>query len=144
MHLSPCRLLLFFSGLFFLISCSQGPGPGDLDYLTGYWEIRTVVFPDGSEKTYAVNTAIEFFEWDGATGYRKKVQPTLEGNYLTSDDALPMEVIWREGQLFFRFSGGDQNSWEEEVRQLDSLNLTTRHANGVLYSYGRHEPFSIN
>jgi hypothetical protein len=124
-------------------ACSRGPGTGDLAYLPGYWEIRKVVFSDGTEKTYSVNTAIEYFEWDGTRGYRKKVQPTLEGNYLTSDDALPLEVIWREGHLFLRFSGGDTAPWEEEVLQLDSLHLTTRHANGLLYAYGRHEPFSI-
>jgi hypothetical protein len=113
-----------------------------LQYLQGYWEIRSVEFTDGVEKAYAANTTIEYFHYDGTRGYRKKVQPTLEGRYLTSDDALPMEIIWRDDALFLEFSGGDSR-WEEEVLVLDTLNLTTRHSNGILYSYGRHEPFSI-
>lgn len=124
------------------MSCETGPAPGDLDFLQGYWEIKKVEFPDGVEKTYAANTTIEYFQWDGSTGYRKKVQPTLEGRYLTSDDALPMEINWQGDQLFLEFSGGD-SQWQEQVLQLDTLKLTTRHSNGIVYSYGRHEPFSL-
>ncbi|MDM9632056.1 hypothetical protein [Robiginitalea aurantiaca] len=142
MRSSPFRPVLSLIGLLFILSCNSGPAPEDLNYLQGYWEIRKVAFEDGAEKAYAVNTTIEYFQWDGKTGYRKKVQPTLEGRYLTSDDALPMEVNWREESLFLEFSGGDSR-WEEEVLLLDTLNLTTRHSNGIIYSYTRHEPFSL-
>lgn len=142
MHLSPFKRLFLTFGLLLFLSCSRGPTPEDLNFLQGYWEIRKVEFPDGVEKEYIANTTIEYFQWDGSSGYRKKVQPTFEGRYLTSDDALPMEVSWRDDQLFLLFSGGDTR-WEEEVLELDSLNLTTRHSNGLLYIYGRHEPFSL-
>jgi hypothetical protein len=125
-----------------LISCGPDPSPGDLHFIQGYWEIRKVTFSDGVEKAYTANAAIEYFNWDGTTGYRKKMQPTVDGKYLTSDDALPMEISWREGVLFLQFQGGD-SQWEEEVLELDSLKLTTRHSNGILYSYSRYEPFSL-
>lgn len=129
-------------GILFLGACNPGPDTDDLRYLQGYWEIRKVDLSDGGEKTYAANTTIEYFDWNGRNGYRKKVQPTLDGKYLTSDDALPMEIHWRDGRLYLGFSGGD-TQWEEEVLELDSLSLTTRHSNGLLYTYGRYKPFSL-
>lgn len=130
--LGPLVLLL-------LLSCSGGPSREDLAFLGGYWEIRRVEFPDGSEKEYRANTSVEYLEWDGASGFRKKVQPTLQGTFLTSDDALPMEVLWRDGRLFLSFRGGEA-PWEEEVLDLQQDLLITRHANGLRYEYTRYEP----
>lgn len=142
MHSSLYKGLLYFWGLLFISSCNPGPDAEDVKYLQGYWEIHKVAFSDGTEKTYAANTTIEFFDWNGRSGYRKKVQPTLDGKYLTSDDALPMEILWRDKRLFLGFTGSD-TEWEEEVLELDSLNLTTLHSNGLLYTYNRYEPFSL-
>lgn len=142
MRSSACKPLISLWVFLFLSSCNPGPDQEDLAYLQGYWEIRKVAFSDGGEKTYTANTSIDYFEWNGRSGYRKKVQPTLDGKYLTSDDALPMDIQWRADRLFLGFTGGD-SQWEEEVLQLDSLNLTTRHSNGLLYTYGRYQPFSL-
>ena len=142
MHSSLYRHLLWFWGILVLSSCNPSPGAEDLKYLQGYWEIQKVAFSDGGEKTYTANTTVDFFDWNGSSGYRKKVQPTLDGKYLTSDDALPMEILWRDSRLFLGFKGGD-SQWEEEVLELDSLSLTTRHSNGLLYTYTRYEPFSL-
>ncbi len=130
--LAPCVLLL-------VLSCSGGPSREDLDYLEGYWEIRRVEFPDGSEKEYRASTSVEYLEWDGTSGFRKKVQPTLQGTFLTSDDALPMEVLWRDGRLFLSFKG-EETPWEEEVLELRQDLLITRHAHGLRYEYTRYEP----
>ncbi len=142
MHSSPFRRLLYFWGVLILCSCNPTPDKEDLHYLQGYWEIQKVALSDGTEKTYTANTTIDYFDWNGRSGYRKKVQPTLDGKYLTSDDALPMEILWRDRRLFLGFTGGD-TQWEEEVLELDSLSLTTRHSNGLLYTYNRYEPFSL-
>lgn len=139
MHYSRYSLPAALSALLLLIACAEGPSAGDLGYLQGYWEIRQVVFPDGSSRRYEVNPAVEYLSWDGQTGYRKKVQPTLEGRYLTSDDALPMQVLWREGRMFLVFSG-EEDPWEEEVLELSSRALVTRHSNGLRYEYTRYEP----
>ena len=142
MHSAPFNRLLYFWGVLILSSCNPTPDKEDLQYLQGYWEIQKVALSDGTEKTYTANTTIDYFDWNGRSGYRKKVQPTLDGKYLTSDDALPMEILWRDRRLFLGFTGGD-TQWEEEVLELDSLSLTTRHSNGLLYTYNRYEPFSL-
>lgn len=121
------------------LACAGGPSEGDLPLLEGYWEIRLVRFPDGTEKQYTANAAIEYISWDGKSGFRKKMQPTLKGTFLTSDDALPMEVLWRDGRLFLSFRG-EEAPWEEEVLKLQQDILMTRHGNGLTYQYARYEP----
>lgn len=140
------RLLLFrlwgLAALILLTACSGGPQAEDLTHLTGYWEIEQVVFPDGTEKKYEVSTTIDYLRWDGNEGFRKKMQPTLGGSYLTSDDALPMEVLWRDGRLFLKFNGASQ-SWEEEVLDLQPTRLLLLHGNGLKYEYKIYEPLTI-
>jgi hypothetical protein len=135
------KILLTLVVAILLTSCAKGPSEEDLNYLTGYWEISRVVFPDGTEKRYEINSTIEFLSWDGNQGYRKKVQPTLDGTYLTSDDAVSMEVVWREKALFLSFPEGE-DPWKEEVLELSQSELVTRHANGLRYEYKRYEPLT--
>jgi hypothetical protein len=139
MPLSTYRRGLFLGAFLLLLSCSGGPSEDDLQFLEGYWEISRVQFPDGSEKLYEASTNIDYFNWDGRDGFRKKMQPTLEGTYLTSDDALPMEVIWRDKRLFLSFRG-EGDPWEEEVIRLQQDLLVTLHANGLRYEYSRYKP----
>lgn len=142
MLLSTCRTGLALGVLLLLISCAGRPSEDDLAFLEGYWEIRRVEFPDGGEKEYRANAAIEYLEWDGQSGFRKKMQPTLEGTFLTSDDALPMKVLWRDQRLFLSFKG-EETPWEEEVVELKQDVLVTRHANGLRYEYTRYKPLLI-
>jgi hypothetical protein len=100
-----------------------------------------VVFPAGTQKSYGANNTVEYFEWNGEAGYRKKVQPTLGGTFLTSDDALPLEVAWRDGRLFLSFPKAGA-PWEEEVLVLDETQLITRHTNGLQYEYTRYQPLT--
>lgn len=124
------------------LSCQTRPAPEDLQRLNGYWEIREVVFPDGGSREYQASSAVEYFQWEAGKGFRKKVQPTVMGTYLTSDDALPMAVSWRDGRLFLRFSGEGQ-PWEEEVLELDGETLVTLHQNGFRYEYVRYKALII-
>lgn len=141
MRFSRFEFLLAIPVVFLLSACQKGPGKEDLKHLQGYWEIRRVIFPDGAEKLYEINSTVDYFSWDGKTGYRKKVQPTLEGTYITSDDALPMDVVWKDRRLFLTFSGGS-DAWEEEVLELKPGLLTTLHTNGLTYEYARFEPLA--
>ena len=142
MLLSTCRTGLTLGGVLLLFACSGGPSKDDLTFLEGYWEIRRVEFPNGAEKKYVANAAIEYLAWDGESGFRKKMQPTLKGTFLTSDDALPMKVLWRDQRLFLSFQG-EEVPWEEEVLKLQQDVLITRHANGLRYEYSRYEPLLI-
>ena len=136
------RFRLLF--VFFLLACCGKPGTANLEHITGYWEIREVRFPDGGQREYAASANVEYFEADleKQRGFRKKVQPQVDGRFRTSDDALPMTWSVREGRLFLRFAGAPE-PWEEEVLELGPQRLVTRHANGLVYAYEPYTPLDI-
>lgn len=133
-------LFLAASGLVLLLSC--GNSVGNPEMLNGYWEIREVEFPDGQHKEYMSNSTIDFFQVEGLAGYRKKVQPQVNGTFQTSDDAAPLRILQQEGSLYLVFEQ-EEDSWQEEVLKLTDTELITRHDNGLEYTYERHNPLPL-
>ncbi|MBC2839228.1 hypothetical protein [Robiginitalea sp. SC105] len=140
-NFDPRRLPILLI-LLLATACGNGVSTSDLQYLQGYWEIREVVFPDGNNKDYVVNPTIDYFNLDGTTGYRKKLQPNADGTFQTSDDALPLQVLERDGRFFLVFEG-DEGSWEEEIEELRPGSLALRSPAGLLFEYARYEPLQI-
>ena len=125
-----------------LSACGSPPGEETLAHLPGYWEIEQVKFPNGEEREYVANGTIDFYHLEGRQGYLKKLQPEANGRYLASDDALPLEVLSRNGSLYLRFEG-EGEPWEEELLELGPDRLVTRHENGLHYQYRRYIPLQI-
>lgn len=124
------------------MSCGGAPGEESLPHLSGYWEIEKVGFPDGGSKEYLPNGTIDYYHLDGRKGYLKKLQPETDGRFLANDDALPLEVVLRNGRLCLRFEG-EEGSWEEELLELGPDRMVTRHENGLRYQYRRYVPLQI-
>ena len=136
MHSSPFKSLrgrIALAALLGVLACGRPPG---------YWEIEAVEFPNGESRDYAANSAIDYYHLEGRKGYLKKLQPEANGRYLASDDALPLEVLSRNGRLYLRFEG-EESAWEEEVLELGPDHLVTRHENGLHYRYRRYVPLQI-
>ena len=110
-----------------------------LAHLPGYWEIEQVEFPNGESREYVANVTIDYYHLEGRKGYLKKLQPEADGRYLASDDALPLEVVSRNGRLYLRFEG-EGEPWEEELLELGPDRLVTRHENDLHYQYRRYIP----
>ncbi len=125
-----------------VLACGSPPGEEALTHLPGYWEIEEVEFPDGESREYVANGTIDYYHLEGHKGYLKKLQPEANGRYLASDDALPLEVLSRNGRLYLRFEG-EESAWEEEVIELGPDRLVTRHENGLHYRYRRYVPLQI-
>ncbi|MDH3697900.1 MAG: hypothetical protein OEQ81_04495 [Flavobacteriaceae bacterium] len=136
------RTVWLFLGVIFLVGCGSKKEPIDLDMLNGYWEIEKVSFPDSSVKTYDISTTIDFFTFGDGKGFRKKVKPTLDGIYTTSNDAIPFIKVEEEGGVYLRYSN-ESESWEEEVQLLQANLLRLRNAEGIQYTYSRYEPIAI-
>lgn len=135
--------------LFFLVfavllsSCSSKKAPKDLSQLEGYWEIEKAVFAEGQEKMYGVNTTIEYFFLEKSKGYRKKVQPQLDGQYLTSDDAQNfLSSTLEDGRVILEYSNGDVQ-WQEELTYLDQNRLELVSEQKIKYVYKRYEPLDL-
>ncbi|MCX2720420.1 lipocalin family protein [Lentiprolixibacter aurantiacus] len=126
-----------------LLGCGSRVDPGALPQLNGYWEIEKVVFPDGSNKTYEVNTSIDFIEIKGQQGFRKKMQPQFDGTFNTSDDAEQFTVISVKNRLIMRYSNAD-NHWEETLVEITTDHFQVLSEDGVTYHYKRYEPLEMN
>jgi len=136
------RNSLLFLGVLLLFNCRPKNAALEMHSLNGYWEIEKVSFPDKSVKTYDISTAIDFFTYKDGGGFRKKVQPSLDGTYTTSDDAIPFLKVEIEGAVYLRYTN-EQESWEEEVQLLQANILRLRNAEGIQYTYSRYEPIAI-
>ncbi|WP_343485838.1 hypothetical protein [Allomuricauda sp. d1] len=125
------------------LGCTTSVSKEDLKHLNGYWEIASVEFPNGQKKEYGkVNPTIDYLEWDGSKGFRKKVYPKLDGTFDTSDDAEPFEIMESDGSFSICYNN-PLSSWNETLTRLDANRFSVVNEEGITYNYRRHEPINI-
>ena len=127
---------------FVLFGCNSQIQEQQLNQLNGYWEITEVEFPNGQTKAYTVNTTIDFIKIEGLSGFRKKVQPRLNGSYETSDDAEEFIITQRNGVFLIRY-GSDLQEWEEEILEIGENAFSVRNEDAKIYKYKRFEPINL-
>ena len=132
------RIICLLLSCFILSSCAEAVNEDDLQMLNGYWEIEEVLFPDGNSKKYSINTTIEYIEYDNKSGFRKKVQPRLDGTFITSDDAESFEIVEKNNKFIVLYKN-ELSQWEEEIRTLSAEKLVLASKEGVVYYYKRFE-----
>lgn len=135
------RRTFVYGILIFFMGCHPTTKKEDLKFLNGYWEIEKVEFSDGQTKEYNISTTIDYIKLDEMSGFRKKVQPQLNGSYRTSDDAENFKIIEMDG-IFKIVYGLGINSWEEEVISIERNSFSVRNQNDKIYSYKRFEPLN--
>ncbi len=126
----------------FLLACKKEPEVKDISQLNGYWEIEKVVFPDGNAKEYSISTTIDFIYLDEMVGYRKKVQPKLDGTFITSDDADYFKINNKNGTFIMSYES-ELSSREEIVRALSEDVLVIVNEEGIAYHYKRFQSIQI-
>ena len=124
------------------VGCRQMPQQEDLDRLNGYWEIEKVVFPDGSSKEYRVSTTVDYFFFEESEGYRKKVQPNLNGSFITSDDAEYFKIVPKSDIFIIRYEN-ELSQWEEKILKLEQDQLILGNQEGIKYHYKRFKSIAI-
>ena len=127
---------------FFFLGCTSNISKEELYKLNGYWEIGQVVFPDGNTKQYKMNTSIDYIQLENLQGYRKKVQPKLNGTYETSDDAEVFLITEIGGSFYVNYKT-ELSEWSEKLVELDTDSFSVINQEGVRYEYKRFEPISI-
>jgi hypothetical protein len=128
-----------------LSGCSTKITEQDLPQLNGYWEITQVIFADGQTKDFMPSTTIDFIEVEGLEGFRKKVNPKLDGTFETSNDAKLFAIIKKEDAFHIRYAKEDLQTEEsiEILTQLSDDNFSVMDAEGITYRYKRYIPLSI-
>jgi len=126
----------------FLYSCGDKVTKEDLSFLDGYWEIKQVKFPNGDTKTYEINATVDYIEVTGSKGYRKKVQPLIDGSFETSDDAEYFSITERDGSFIIVYENA-MAVWEEEIRSISESELRLVNEEQITYIYNRFQPITL-
>lgn len=125
-----------------LWSCQEKPTEM-VEHLTGYWEIDKVVFADGQQKDFGINTWIDFIEISDSLGYRTKVQPTLEGTYISNEVVEKIEIKIENDSLNL-YCSTDFDRWKETVISADHEQLVIMSADNKKFYYKKYEPLLLD
>ncbi|MCW5515827.1 lipocalin family protein [Muriicola sp. Z0-33] len=132
------KRMILLSVLFLFTACADKINSSELHHLNGYWEIQKVVFPKGDTKEYNLNTTIDYITFEDNKGYRKKVQPRLDGTFITSDDAASFRLIGTKGSFKLQYHN-EFSEWEEQIIELSAEKLTVVNQENIRYYYKRHQ-----
>jgi len=134
-----CAIIL----LTFLVSCAKKEMV-DLKQLNGYWEIEKVVLPNGSTKEYTISQSIDFITVQGdSIGYRKKLQPRLDGTFLASNDAEKFSIILENNNYSLQYKNS-LSEWKEHIIKLNEFNLIVINEDNLKYFYKRYESLNLS
>lgn len=126
--------------LFLLVaSCTFTLSNEDLPNLKGYWVIQEAVAPTGEVRFFQEVVEVDFFEWDGNSGFRKKLVPMLNNPFNTSKDKVDFSIAFVEKKCFITYTS-PQNEWQEEVVLLNEHHLELKDTRGVLFRYKKYQP----
>lgn len=130
--------------LFFLLflACARPVKIEDTRHLNGYWKINKVTFPDNSTRDYELSSTLDYIEIEEGKGFRKKVQPSLDGTFDTSDDAIPFQVIDRHEDIYLVYSNSS-GSWQELLLHVAQDAFAVRNEEGIIYEYARYKPITL-
>lgn len=137
------KKIFFLSLILLAYGCSQSIDAEKLQNLNGYWEISEVVFANGENKTYSVNTLVDFIVIKDMKGTRTKVAPDLSGNFRTNGDTEVFEIIPKDDTFLLSYKK-EQNQWEEELKTLETNSFSVKNEDGKIYVYQRFEPINVN
>lgn len=136
------KTLNIFLAILAFSACKKQVAWDQIPNLNGYWEIEKVSFPDGSEKKYSLNTTIDYIEINGKQGYRKKVQPKLNGTYDTSNDAEKFTLLEKEGSIGMYYKN-EISEWEEKITTIDKNSFSVSDIEQITYHYKRFKPIIL-
>src|SRR5690606_33455022 len=111
--------------------------------LNGYWEIEKVTLKDGTTKEFSINTQVDYIYIDNGVGLRKKVVPTFDGNFKSTNNEETIEVTIANDSLHLLYTT-PFDSWKETVLQADNEQLTVLTEDGNTYVYKRFDKITLD
>lgn len=134
-------LILIVSTL--VVSCKQQSPEEQLKNLSGYWEIKSVEFPNGEEKNYSISTTIDYIQIEDTVGIRKKAQPQLDGTFKVSENTETFTTKIEEDSLHLYYSTPYDN-WKETVLYAKDSTLHILNKDKNIYKYKKFSTFNFN
>ncbi|WP_299214494.1 lipocalin family protein [uncultured Aquimarina sp.] len=125
---------IIYTIVFLLVSCSKPNPESFIKHIDGYWEIEKVITSDGVEKQYNFNQSIDFFEVNNMKGIRKKVQPQLNGNFITTRDSETFTLVMENDSLRMHYKTS-LSTWKETLISAKENQMIIQNEAGNLYFY---------
>lgn len=129
-------------GFLFLASCNSKPNYKDVEKLNGFWEIEKAETPYG-DKSYTMNQMVDYFQVEDSTGFRKKMQPSLLGNYQSSKNREYFKIKNYEDSLVLIYTN-EYDTWTETLMSIDDDQFVVKNKQNFIYTYKRHNPDNID
>lgn len=127
-----------------LTACGTRDFQKEIEHLDGYWQIERVVFPDGEEKEFSLSTTVDFIEVEADhKGFRKKVNPKLDGSFVTSDSEEFFTIETSENELFLHYKT-EFDTWTETVLSSEENKLVIKNKDDKVYHYKRFSKFELD
>ncbi len=145
--MQPNTLMLYRS-LFLLFiylsfaNCTSPKPETFIPFFEGYWEIDHVVMADGSKKAYKFNPIIDFFEVKDSIGIRKKLQPKLDGTFISTNDSEHFTFKIENDSLYMYYKT-PQASWKEAVLNASKTVLIVKNQTGNIYHYRPYQKIEL-
>ncbi len=115
-----CRIFVSISCIFFL-SCNDFK-PVKIEKLSGYWEIDFITQQKEKFKQKNKATLYDHYQLNFPRGILKKVKPLLNGEYMSSQDAIYFEIEIIKKKYYIRFKSR-WDEWSRKINHLDSQKL---------------------
>lgn len=136
------RFLLFSIWILCFISCKKDNPKDQIQYLNGYWVIKKVTLPNGSEKDYNFSQSIDFIKITNSSGIRKKVQPRLDGSFITNNDSKSFSLKIEEDSLRLYYKTA-LSAWKETIISAKENHITIKNEAGNVYFYERYKKIEL-
>jgi hypothetical protein len=99
---------------------------------------------NGETKTYPYNNTIDYINLnDSLKGFRKKLQPSINNTYITSEDVEALSAKIENDSLNLYYSTPFSN-WKETVIFADNEQLEIKSMDNTTYKYKRYQPLNID
>lgn len=113
-----------------------------IDQLAGYWEITQVEFPDGDIKEFGISRTIDYITINEDGGVRLKVDPRIDGSFITSGKAEEFQLKIEGDQLMLYYET-PFDSWVETVISTKDSLLVIKNHEDKIYTYKTFKKFEL-
>lgn len=112
--------------LFLEIGCHSRFVKPDLELLTGYWRIDFITQKNETFHPNGTTKLLDYYSLEKNNGIRKKVEPSINNNFIITEDQNPFKIVDNGKDYFIQFeTRWDQ--WKEKIIKLNKSELVLEH-----------------
>ncbi len=123
-----------------LTSCTNTDPNEQLQNLTGYWTIEKVEVENDSVVEYSLSQYIDYIEIKDSVGFRKKLQPKIDGGYIKASNDSEKITAKIEDDVLNLYYSTAFDEWQETVLVATEDELVIKNRDDKKYYYKKYEP----